>query len=125
MPWRSTKPITERVVPQSDERFLDALSSQVSSSQYKFAMELRRLIAAFAGVDSNLVREDATFADLDIGSADSIDEIDFTLRLQTLFDVPLSQRELVQIPSPDMTRGLTIGVFIRAVCAVLTARAGS
>ena len=103
--------------PQSDADFVAAVAATST-----LVLPLRRMIAAFGNVEIELVRSDVTFDDLDIGPADSIDELDLILRLEAVLGFELTESEKVQIPSPDSTRKLLVGRFIRAACAVAAAR---
>jgi acyl carrier protein len=115
--------IEERVKPQSDEEFVAAVTPSLPEAQKALLLPLRRMIAAFGNIEIDLVRSDVTFDDLDIGPADSIDELDLILRLEAVLGFELTNSEKAQIPSPDYTRKLLVGRFIRAVCAVAAARA--
>src|SRR4051794_40720577 len=112
--------IEERLNPQSDEEFVAAVAASSA-----LVLPLRRMVAAFGNVEIGLVRSDVTFDDLYIGPADSIDELDLILRLEAVLGFELTESEKVQIPSPDSTRKLLVGRFIRAVCAVAAARAAA
>ena len=105
------KPPAERLSPQTDEAFLAAIGDRVPAVQHSLALDVRRVIAAFAAVDPELVSEGVTFGDLDVGSADSIDEIDFICRLEAVMGNPLSKAEAAKIPSPDNSYRLQVGVF--------------
>jgi acyl carrier protein len=116
------KPPTERLIPQGDEAFLAALAARVPEAQHALAIRLRHAIAEFAGFDARIVREDATFDDLDIGPADSIDELDFILRIEAAIGSKLPESEAVWIPNPDYVPRIQVGEFVRAACAVAAAR---
>src|SRR5690242_1281738 len=102
---RRSRP-AERISPQSDEEFLSQLAPDVPPEQHALALEIRRVIAAFGGFDPKYARADITFDELNIGPADSIDEINLILRLEAILGGELSAHESAQIPSPDLTRQL-------------------
>ena len=81
------------------------------------------MIGAFGAIDARIVRADVTFDDLDLGPADSIDELDFILRLESLLGGELSNGERAQLPSPDGTPRLKVASFVKAVCTAADARA--
>lgn len=119
------KPPADRIIPQSDTDFVSELPPVIPQSQHPLALQVRRVVAAFAGVMPELVRSDVTFSDLEVGSADSIDELDLILRLEAVLGFELSKAERAQILSPDFTSRLTVVTFARAVCAVAASRAAA
>ena len=90
--------------------------------QDALALALRGMIAEFSGIQREFVRASASFEDLDIGPADSIDEVDFVLRLETVIGRDLSAAERERIPSPDLSDP-TIATFVLGVCSVVAAGA--
>jgi len=117
--------INERIEPQTDEAFLGDVALEIPTAPNEPVIPLRRMIAAFGNVEINRVRSDATFDDLAICPADSIDELDLILRLEAILGFELTKSEQAQIPSPEYTRRLPVARFIRAVCAVAAARAAA
>ena len=111
---------TNRVIgadAQSDGEFVSDLRLDPDAARH--ALAIRRAIARFRGIERSFVRSDQSFDDLSMGVADSIDELDFILKLEQELGIAFHTIDLQRIRSPDGTSHLTIAQFVSDILVVM------
>ena len=98
--------------PLSDEAFADSLGLAGDPIAVKLCGDVRRFLAPELKLDPEFVPVDRRFSDFGMSGADSIDELEWAVRLEKAVGVALADGELAQIRDPRSSHSPRIGDFV-------------